>query len=303
MDRTACVVVTYNRKEELLKNLTSAFSQTEPPEFIFVVDNYGKDGAKEFLTKHGVPTERTEFLYPETNIGGAGGVELGLSEAVGRGFEWVILMDDDGRAKNQDCFARLFSQVKAQGLTAEDKVFFNALVSVDGETLSFGLGRTERVSQLPKKEFLNGLVNPFNGTLVSVGLTKKIGFPNGKFFIKGDEVDYELRAKRAGAIVGTVRSAEYYHPAPSGKRKGKLFGREFYLYSEAPWKEYYAVRNYTYSLLQSGEKGAKRKARLFYYKRLYSARKLSENYFAAKRMIKLGYRHGKKGILGGTVSP
>lgn len=302
MEKTVCVVVTYHRKEELLKNLQAVFSQTEPPETIIIVDNYGKDGAREFAIENGVDEKRIEFIYPEKNIGGAGGFALGVSIAFERGFSWVILMDDDGWPWDENCFFELFLAVRNKGLTAEDKVFFNALVLANEEKLSFGLGKIEKTSELLEKEFFSGVVNPFNGTLISSGLIKAIGLPNGRFFIKGDEVDYENRAKRSGGIVGTVLRAKYYHPSVE-RKKTRWFGRTFYLYAEEPWKEYYAVRNYTYSVLQSGEKNAEKKAKLFFYKRLYSARKLAKNKALAKRMIRLGYRHGKKGILGGTVLP
>lgn len=303
MEKTVCIVVTYNRKTELLKNIQRIFSQTEPPEWVIVVDNYGKDNAKEFLLENGIDERKIEFIYPEKNIGGAGGFALGVSIAFERGFSWLILMDDDGRPWDENCFVELFDQLKKHDLTAEDKVFFNALVLSDERTLSFGLGKMEKLSHLPKTEFLKDLVNPFNGTLLSYGLVRAIGFPNGAFFIKGDEVDYENRAKKAGACIGTVLKAKYYHPSPMQRKKARLFGKEFYLYIEAPWKEYYAVRNFTYSTLSFGGKGAKRKAKLFLYKRLYSARKLAKNKVLTRRMMRLGYRHGKKGVLGGTVLP
>lgn len=95
---------------------------------------------------------------------------------------------------------------------------------------------------------------PFNGTWISSGLVEKIGVPNGDFFIKGDENDYLRRAQSAGAFVATVVDSMYFHPKLGGYKKKKVFGKEMYVYIEPAWKEYYSVRNYTFSFLQFGKK-------------------------------------------------
>lgn len=309
MEKLACVIVTYRRKEALAENVRSTFSQRLSPDLVVIVDNYGKDGVKKHLKKSGTDVGKMVFIDPEKNVGGAGGFELGLKKAFLLGYDWFILMDDDGKPWGNDCFFELLNGAKEDGLTPSDCVFYNALVLSSEERLAFGLGHIRRLSEIretdKKSGGLLGAVNPFNGTLLSRGLVEKIGFPNGAFFIKGDEVDYENRAKRAGARVKTVLSALYYHPEVTGGRKCKWFGREIYLYIEAPWKEYYSVRNYVYSTLRNGEKSkrAKRAAFLYKCKRLYAASVLDCPKRATKRMIKLGYKHGKKGILGATFLP
>ena len=60
---------------------------------------------------------------------------------------------------------------------------------------------------------IKGTCNPFNGTLVNNVLVEKIGFPNEKFFIRFDEIDYYRRSLRANAFVATVVDSIYYHPS------------------------------------------------------------------------------------------
>ena len=97
--------------------------------------------------------------------------------------------------------------------------------------------------------------NPFNGTLISRELVSDIGYPKKEFFIKGDEVDYKQRALDAGAYVGTVTEAKYIHPRPETVEKTVL-GVKVPFFVEAPWKEYYAARNFTYMYkLQEWYKG------------------------------------------------
>ena len=57
---------------------------------------------------------------------------------------------------------------------------------------------------------------PFNGVLVTRELVERIGLPREEFFIWGDDVEYRLRAERAGARVGTVVAAAV--PPPRRRR-------------------------------------------------------------------------------------
>ena len=92
---------------------------------------------------------------------------------------------------------------------------------------------------------LEGEANPFNGTMISKELVAEIGYPNKDFFIKGDEVNYKQRALDAGAYVATVVNSRYIHPRPETHERTVL-GIKVPFFVEAPWKEYYAARNFTY---------------------------------------------------------
>ena len=76
-------------------------------------------------------------------------------------------------------------------------------------------------------------------------MVSTIGFPDGRFFIKGDETDYVIRAKKAKAFIATDIDSTYYHPKPFKKY---LFWKKLNINIgiEEPWKEYYRMRNYIY---------------------------------------------------------
>ena len=98
---------------------------------------------------------------------------------------------------------------------------------------------------------LEGEANPFNGTVISRELVEKIGYPNKLFFIKGDEVDYKQRTLAAGGYIATVVNARYLHPRPEMQEKTVL-GIKVPFIVEAPWKEYYTARNFTYMYRAKG---------------------------------------------------
>lgn len=244
------VIVTYNRKELLGENIQMLLKQTRSIDRICIVDNCSTDGTPEYLQKNGWKNNN-QFVYirTESNIGGAGGFYTGTKVAFEFGADWILLMDDDGKMADKfmlECLMSVAEQLYENNV-ADRKLFINALVQ-QGEMLSFKMGTKYTVQQAldaSRSGILEGEANPFNGTLISRELVEKIGFPNKEFFIKGDEVDYKQRTLEAGGYIATVVNARYLHPRPKTQEKVVL-GIKVPFIVEAPWKEYYTARNFTY---------------------------------------------------------
>lgn len=242
-DSIAAVVVTYNRIEELKKNIDALLKQTLVPDRIFIIDNCSTDGTNEYFKDR---YENVEVVRLSSNTGGSGGFAAGTKIAYERGFDYIMLMDDDGRPRNEETIAELMMVAQKY---ANRKIMLNPLVCVNNDTLSFDLNKIRDIKEILKqsneKIYRNG-INPFNGTFLNRQLVQEIGYPNKEFFIKGDETEYTNRARKANAVIATVVSSRYYHPSITHDTV-KIMG----LFStindlEAPWKEYYRIRNYTY---------------------------------------------------------
>lgn len=239
----AAVVVTYNRIEELKKNINALLNQTIVPNRIFIIDNCSTDGTSEFFTNR---YDNVEVVRLSSNTGGSGGFSAGTKIAYERGFDYIILMDDDGRPKDRETIAELMSVAMEH---TQEKIMLNPLVCVNGDTLSFDLNKVRSVNEILKQsngKIYVGRINPFNGTLLNRKLVQEIGYPNQGFFIKGDETEYSNRAKKAGALIATVVSSYYYHPSITHDTVKVMGIFEVINDLEAPWKEYYRIRNYTY---------------------------------------------------------
>ena len=303
--KIAGVVVTYNRKEELIKNIESILDQTLVIDKYYIIDNHGTDNTKDFLKEHGLLNNKIiEYVYLDENIGGAGGFYTGLKMAYEAGYDYICLMDDDGRPANREMMKYLVEAGKK--IQKKNKMFLiNSLVfGQDEKTLSFGLTggiRTvDEALQVANQEgMIEKTINPFNGTLVSKELVEKIGFPNKDFFIKGDEFDYQRRSIKAGAAVHTICKSLYYHPKLE-RIKARIFFKKFWGSTESPWKEYYRARNYTYMY-------SKDKERMKYIrqniKQILMALKYNPKKSETVKMILKGWKDGKKGNLGATVKP
>ena len=301
----AAVIVTYNRKKELCKNLEMLYVQSVYLDKIIVIDNCSTDGTKEHLDIKGyLSRENFKYLKTKENIGGAGGFYTGTKAAYDLGADWVILMDDDGRPADENTFEKLFKEVKKleKENVADGKLFINTLVQ-QGEMLSFKIGNMYRVDEAIAsgvKGLIVNAANPFNGTLVTRKLIEEIGFPNPDFFIKGDEVDYKQRAFDAGAYVATVVAARYNHPRPAVFEQVVL-GIKVPFFVEAPWKEYYTARNFTYMY----KKKKQYKAivyELIFVKMLAIFSMKCKKLKTIKYVVK-GVIDGWRGMLGATVKP
>lgn len=304
-DKVATVTVTYNRKEMLIENIQAILNQNYNVDTIIIVDNNSSDNTKETVFNK-FPNENIKYIYLEENIGGAGGFYTGCKYAFDNGFDWIILMDDDGKPKDEYTISNLMKEIKNKNLTSNDKVMLNSLVLCNDEKLSFGLfdikDTVQDIKMKAEKEIILNHINPFNGTLISKMLIKQIGFPNKDFFIKGDEQDYFNRALQANSYIATVIDSLYYHPVifEENIKKIKLFGKHYNLFVEKPWKEYYRTRNYTYMYTKSKYKKASIKLLIL---RLFSALVCKCNKKETVKMIIKGYKDGKNETLGKKVKP
>jgi len=299
----AAVVVTYNRKGELLKNLCAILEQTQLVDRYYIIDNHGSDGTETALREAGLlDNPVVEYAYLPENIGGAGGFFTGVKRAYEDGYDYVCLMDDDGRPADNRMMERLLDAAESVS-SMNPKLMLNALVlDLDGERMAFGLTGIDTKEQACARSqdgLLRGTINPFNGTLVSRALVEAIGFPNKDFFIKGDEEDYQLRAVNSGPLVATVTGSVYLHPIAE-KKTVRIGKKQFSETTEASWKEYYRARNLTYIFHREGKNGVwmRHMVRQSLLALRYADKKIKTVYRIMKGCI-----HGLCGKLGKTIEP
>lgn len=297
----AAVIVTYNRKELLGNNIRMLLKQTKSFDRIFIVDNCSTDGTDAYLSARGWDTDPFVYIRTSSNIGGAGGFYTGTKAAFEAGADWIVLMDDDGAPADEFTFEKLLETAERIH-TQNPLLFLNSLVQ-QGDLLSFKMGNKYTVAEALDAAvggLLEGEANPFNGTLVSRELVAEIGYPNPDFFIKGDEVNYKQRSFDAGARVVTAVDSRYIHPRPDTHEKTVL-GIKVPFFVEAPWKEYYAARNFTYMYKQ--KKQYKAIAFELVFVKLLAIATMKCQKWVTVKMLARGVRDGWTGRLGASVKP
>ena len=210
------VVVTFNRLDELKVCVAALKSQSYGSLNILVVNNGSTDGTKEWLTQ-----QSDVIVINQENLGGAGGFYTGMKYMYDNGYEWLVMMDDDGIPDKNEIKNLIQSYDKVVSAVGKE-VILNALVADkdDKDYTAFlwarGSRRTTKITELQKEQFFND-IHPFNGTLVKRSVIEKIGMIKKEMFIWGDEIEYFLRTKKNRFKIATVPSAVHLHPKSVNK--------------------------------------------------------------------------------------
>ncbi len=236
--RVAVVVVTFNRADLLERMLAGLGALDRAPDAVFVVNNASTDHTREVLERSAlaglVPIHTTD------NLGGAGGFRLGLQTAYDRGFDVMWLMDDDV-VPAPDCLTRLL-EADGSCLIAVREDLTGRLVekaalrfdlrnplAIRPKTASIDSTYASRAAMPASVEVENVA---FEGFLVRRDVIDRIGLPDASFFIFYDDVDFAIRARRAGFAIRAVRDAVLVRQLDFDQQ-----------HDLAGWKGYYMYRN------------------------------------------------------------
>lgn len=225
------VVVTFNRKVLLLECLNALFMQTVPLAKIIIVDNFSSDGTESYLKENGyLGNPIIDYKRFHENTGGAGGFSRGLQIALNYPVDWFWLMDDDVAAE-PTCLEELLKYKDISECLHPRKLFTSGanfqwehiFDAQTGECIG-----SHDISFTNGKDITFTNVACFEGMLVSKNIIDKIGLPDEKYFIIGDDVLFGIKAS-THTNVSYVRRAKMIKLIPP--------------VVVAPWKFYYMIRN------------------------------------------------------------
>lgn len=209
--RVVAVVVSYRRPGLLARGLAALAAQDRRPDHLVVVDNADDPVTRDVVDGCDLPIT---YLPSATNLGGAGGFAYGVLTARALGADWVWMADDDGRPATTTTLTTLLRAAEEEDLAVVAPV----VLDVDDPTqLAFGLRvgtrRAAARDDLPATGLLRGVVNPFNGMLLSSHALDAVGVPDPRLVVRGDEVEVHRRLVRSGLPFGTCLDASWLHPS------------------------------------------------------------------------------------------
>jgi rhamnopyranosyl-N-acetylglucosaminyl-diphospho-decaprenol beta-1,3/1,4-galactofuranosyltransferase len=235
-DSVAVVVVTYNRASLLGRTLDGLAAQTHEPDAVIVVDNASDDNTRQVLEAHrGLRLQR---IHLDRNTGGAGGFRAGVEAAYAQGFDRLWLMDDDV-VPAPDCLAVLMAQDDAF-VTAVREDTQGRLVEKAATDFDLAHVRSIRPKRrsvetdfrdrgaMPARVELHNVA--FEGPLVRREVVEAIGVPDASYFIFYDDVDFALRARRAGYRIWAIRDAVLVRQLDFSQQHDLAGWKGFYMY-------------------------------------------------------------------------
>jgi GT2 family glycosyltransferase len=186
------IVVTYNRLSLLKECLMGIQSQTIKLDKIIIVNNGSTDGTNDWLK------DQTAFhIINQENCGGAGGFSTGIKYAYEQGAKWIWLMDDDV-IPEINCLEELFKYSTISKCLQASRISSDGVDYQWGEYLDLCNYKKHKITNLEinNKEFYFVNVGCFEGMLIHSDIVSKIGYPDSRFFISGDDTIYGYLANR-----------------------------------------------------------------------------------------------------------
>jgi len=226
MEKVIAVVVTYNRQALLSECITALRNQTRKPDAILIVNNGSTDNTEQWLEQ-----QKDIHFINQKNVGSSGGFATGINWAYQNKYSWIWCMDDDGYPE-QNALANM--------LDADDgclRLYNCAVVDKeDKKSFVWKTGEFKTIEEV-KGKIIEGIGHPFNGTMLHRRIVERVGVPQPKFFLWGDETEYYYRIiKQNGIPVCTVADSIHYHPASAFSYKQDWDYK-------TTWKMYFYVRN------------------------------------------------------------
>ena len=250
--RVVAVVVTHNRLAKLQVTLTRLLdSAPRDLAAVVVVDNASDDGTAAWLeTQRG--QARLDLVRSETNLGGAGGFETGMRHAMAtQDPDWILVMDDDARPAPGALAA--FHAAPRGGAEA----WAAAVYHPDGRICDMNrpsinpfwhrevLWRTLRGQgrdgfHIGAREYaaagpcgIDGA--SFVGLYLSRAAIARVGYPDGRLFIYGEDALYTLGLTHAGGRILFDPNLRFEHDFSTMTDTDRRF--------RPLWKSYYHYRN------------------------------------------------------------
>jgi len=195
----------------------------QPVEHICVVDNSADTDQSARLTQAFAGQDRIVLLTTEKNLGFAAGVNHALQQVPLSDFDAVLVLNNDtvildGFLKNLTKAARA-AGLQIAGPRIHHFPDTKKLWSRGSwYNTWFGLV-THRPPPLPGNIFyLTGCC-----LLIECSVFEKIGFFDESFFMYGEDVDFCVRAARAGLKTGVIDTALLFHKTNASSRNNSFF--------------------------------------------------------------------------------
>ena len=222
--RVGVIVLNWNGLSDTLECLNSLRETTYKNHIVTVVDNGSTDKSAELI-----PTRFPDIKFISTgeNLGWAGGNNIGITDALAVGCDYIFLLNNDTIVE-PNCIQFLVDASNIVG----PSLMHPAIYYFDEPDVA-QLDPTEGTSNACNKNHPIRLEYAYGAALfIHASVFRKVGLLDERFFLQLEETDYFLRAKKVGINTFCAPNAKVLH------KESRSFGGR-----STPMKTYYIVRN------------------------------------------------------------
>ena len=227
-DHSVCaVIVTFHPSMEMIEHINRVLSQVSG---LVVVDNGSSAEELKALRTASQPAGFT-LIENEENLGIAEALNQGARWAKSSGYNWILLLDQDTKITDNFVCSMLQSW--------REHPKRDSLASLHPRYVDIR-GLEVRHKHVDEKGLVFSMTS---GSLLPSWIFDEIGWFASEYFIDYVDIEFCLRARAAGFIIGESKHAVLYH-SPGVPEVRRLLGIKSYCPSNhSPLRRYYFVRN------------------------------------------------------------
>lgn len=227
-EKICCLVITYN-SSDLLNLINNIKEQVDK---IIIIDNNSDFETQKDLIKLS-KEYNIRLIFSKENIGIAGALNRGITEARKFEYEWVITFDQDSIPFIN--IVELISEVYNLYTNKNDIGAIGVNFPMVNEQSYFNFSKTKRYR---KKDYLIT-----SGCLLSLNTLFSIGGFREDLFIDNVDLEYSLRLRKNNKVSLITQEWGMFHKVGDPKRK--KIGPIYVSTSNHNWKRrYYMARNH-----------------------------------------------------------
>ena len=236
MKKVAIIILNWNGYQDTIECIESLRKCTYPRFKVIVVDNAssGPD-VKMLMVKY---IGWVDIIANDRNSGFPGGCNIGMKYAMKRGYDYMILLNNDTVVK-PDFMEHLISaaQIEDVGIVGSKAYYYrtNKVQYLSGKiNWLIGLNSNFRCDKLVEQDYVGYVC-----CLIKREVIEKIGYLDERYFFGIEEFDYCPRAKKAGfKTVFQPDSVIWHKVSASWKRVGYFPETKKLINQQAGWHSY-----------------------------------------------------------------
>ncbi len=225
------IIISHDPGKNFILNLNSIVSQLDK---VVIVNNGSEKFSSGFLkdTDFG---EKIHLINNSENFGQGKALNQGADWAVFRGYQWVLLLDQDS----------LLSPSMVQELIrAYQNCREREKVRMIGSNCTYkDIKEVKYKKECHGKMYFERDVIMMSGSLLSVSTYNKAGPFREEFFIDTIDDDYCLRLRREGFKIIVACNAQMSHSVGEGASMRRFLWKKFLVTNHSPIRCYYMTRN------------------------------------------------------------
>jgi GT2 family glycosyltransferase len=214
------IIILHFRNFSILSECLQSSQKISYPDYDITVINNGSSLPLNFAAQNNITESSLQIINTQDNLGYAKGNNIGIREALKRGADYILLLNDD-TVVSPDFLSILLETAEKSttiGIVGPAIYYFDdpqkiwfAGAQFDQDSCMIKSHETPDVDNIASSDVIDSDYITGCALLIKKAVIEKIGLLDERFFLYWEDVDWGLRAKGAGLKNFVVRQSGIWH--------------------------------------------------------------------------------------------